>query len=155
MGWSEQMLLFSIRDAVMRAAVAAFVHTDIDDFSSTAAEVARVLQPGGRFVYVGTHPCFIGPFIKRITERYERDLVVRPGYGDTRLALDGSGGTSGLKSRAGSHNLPFATFLSALLGAGLRIESFEELDTRGQPWAVDPDDRTIVPWNILVVAAKP
>src|SRR5437879_104621 len=52
-----------IRDATIRVAVAAFVHTDIDDFSSAVAEVARVLQSGGRVVYLGIHPCFVGTFI--------------------------------------------------------------------------------------------
>jgi hypothetical protein len=90
----------------------------------------------------------------RTTERDVRGLVVQPGYGDTRPVFDGSGGTSGLKSRVGSRNLPLAAFLGAFLGAGLRIESFEELDTQARPWVAEPDDRTIVPWNILLVAAK-
>src|SRR2546423_1749316 len=51
-----------LRTAVVEVVVAAFVHTDIDDFPAAVADVARVLQPGGRFVYIGTHPCFIGPF---------------------------------------------------------------------------------------------
>jgi SAM-dependent methyltransferase len=146
--------ILPVRDAAIPVAVAAFVHTDIDDFSSTVTEVARVLQPGGRFVYIGTHPCFIGPFIKRTTERDERTLVVRPGYGDAGLVFDGSGSTAGLKAKVGSRNLGLGEFLSAFTRAGLRIESLEELDTRARAWVAEPDDGTIVPWNLLLVAAK-
>jgi hypothetical protein len=37
---------------------------------------------------------------------------------------------------------------------GLRIESLVELGTEARPWVAKPDDETIIPWNILVVAAK-
>ncbi len=145
--------LLPVRDAAIGVAVGAFIHTDLDDFSSAAAEVARVLHPGGRFVYLGTHPCFVGPFIKRAAERDTRELVVRRGYGDTRLSFDGSR-PSGLSSRVGFRSRSLAALLNAFLDAGLRIESCEELDTRGEPWVAEPDDQTIVPWNVLLVAAK-
>jgi SAM-dependent methyltransferase len=141
-------------DSTLGVVVAAFVHTDVDDFSSTAAEVARVLRPGGRFLYLGTHPCFIGPFIKRTTEAEADELVIRPGYGDARIVFDGSGTTSGLKSKVGSHNISLAAFLNAFLAARLQIESFEELDTQARPWVAEPRDRTIAPWNVLLVATK-
>jgi SAM-dependent methyltransferase len=142
-----------LRAEAIPVAVAAFIDRDVDDFASAAAEIARVLQPGGRFVYVGTHPCFVGAFIKRATERDAGELAIRSGYGDTRLVFEGSG-TAGLSARVGSRNRSLTAFLGALLHAGLRIESFEELDTRARPWAVEPDDQTIVPWNILLVATK-
>jgi len=88
-------------------------------------------------------------------ERDQRELVVEPGYGETRVVFDGSRGTSGLSSRVGSRNLPIVAFLGAFLDAGLRIESFDELDTRGRPWVAEAHDRTLVPWNIVLVAAKP
>jgi hypothetical protein len=42
-----------------------FFHTDVEDFATVARDVARCLCPGGRFIYVGLHPCFIGPFVNR------------------------------------------------------------------------------------------
>jgi hypothetical protein len=36
----------------------------------------------------------------------------------------------------------------------LRIESLVELGTEARPWVAKLDDETIIPWNILVVAAK-
>ncbi|HKN89755.1 MAG TPA: class I SAM-dependent methyltransferase [Acidimicrobiia bacterium] len=137
--------------------VATFVHTDVDDFPAMLAEVSRVLQPGRRFIYLGTHPCFIGPFIKRTSERDRAELVIRPGYGHTELVFEGSGqagAVSSLKAKVGSRNLPLAAFVSAFPAAHLSIEAFDELDTRARPWAPDPDDGTLVPWNVLVVAAK-
>jgi SAM-dependent methyltransferase len=143
-----------VRDAAVRVAVAAFIHTDVDDFSSTVAEVGRVLRHGGRFVYVGTHPCFVGPFVRRDAEHGHRELIVRPGYGDTGVSFD-AGRPSGLSARVGFRSQPLAAFLSVFFRAGLRIESLEELDTQGRPWVAGPDDGTIVPWNIRVVATKP
>jgi SAM-dependent methyltransferase len=139
-----------IGDATVRIAVAAFVHTDIEDFSATVADIARVLRADGRFVYVGTHPCFIGPYVNRVAERDDGRVGLRPGYGDTHFVL----GTSELKSKVGSRNPALGTFLRAFLDAGLRIESFEELDTQARPWVPEPEDQTVVPWNILLVAAK-
>jgi ubiquinone/menaquinone biosynthesis C-methylase UbiE len=45
--------------------VSAFTHTDVDNFAALADEVHRVLRPDGRFVYVGLHPCFTGPFAEQ------------------------------------------------------------------------------------------
>ena len=143
-----------VRDSAVPVAVGAFIHTDVDDFSSTTIEVARVLRADGRFVYIGTHPCFVGRFVPRGNERDRRELIVQPGYGDAGLSFD-AGRASGLSARVGFRSRSLTELLGAFVRAGLSIESFEELDTEGRPWAVDPDDGTIVPWNVLVVAAKP
>jgi hypothetical protein len=45
--------------------VSAFTHPDVKDFTSLAQDVRRVLEPGGRFLYVGLHPCFKGPFAEQ------------------------------------------------------------------------------------------
>jgi ubiquinone/menaquinone biosynthesis C-methylase UbiE len=72
---------FSILVATMT-----FIHTDVDDFPAVVAEAARVLRPGGRLVYLGLHPAFVGAFIDRRTELEEQELRVQPGYGDERAA---------------------------------------------------------------------
>jgi ubiquinone/menaquinone biosynthesis C-methylase UbiE len=143
-----------VRDEAVDVAVAAFVHRDIDDFAAAVGEVARVLQPGGRFAYVGTHPCFVAPFINRTSERDKSTIDIRSGYGDARRRFDGAA-PSRLTATAGSRNLSLAAFLGTFIAAGLRIESLEELDTEARPWITGPDDGTILPWNILLVTAKP
>jgi SAM-dependent methyltransferase len=142
-----------LRDEAIDAAVAGFIHRDVDDFAGAVADVARVLRPGGRFVSVGTHPCFVAPFINRTKERDIGKIEIRTGYGDTERRFD-SAAPSRLATTVGSRNLPIAAFLHTFLSAGLRIESLVEMDTRAQPWVAEPDDQTILPWNILVVATK-
>ena len=135
--------------------VATFIHTDVDDFAAVTREVARVLRTGGRFVYIGTHPCFIGPFLRRSLERESSELLIRRGYGDTHLVFEGSGTSGGIfKAKVGARNLPLGVFLGAFLDAGLAIDRLVDLDTSSRPWAQDRTDGTIVPWNVLVIAAK-
>src|SRR5262249_23197636 len=43
------------------AAVSLWTHTDVDDWPRAVNEARRVVRPGGPFVYVGVHPCFVGP----------------------------------------------------------------------------------------------
>src|SRR5687768_17025557 len=67
------------------AAVATFVHTDVDDMVPVLSEVHRVLQPGGRFVYLGLHPVMWGHFVQR---REDGAHIVHPGYMDTGWHYD-------------------------------------------------------------------
>ena len=106
-------------DGAFDAVVAMFVHTDVDDWPGVAAEAGRVLRPGGRFVYVGTHPCFVGPF-----SRYPgtEPPVLHPGYRHTERTDDGPGLGDGLRRRVGVRHVPLAAFLNSLLDAGLRLD---------------------------------
>jgi len=64
-------------DGSFDAVYAAFIHTDVDDWGAVAAQAARLVRPGGRVLYVGTHPCFVGPF-----SRYpgQAPPQLHPGY---------------------------------------------------------------------------
>lgn len=123
---------------------ATFIHTDVEDFRGVLAEIARVLAPGGRFVYLGLHPCFVGPFVVRTDEAETRELRFTAGYGDARRVHAGSGGTagSGLNRRVGAKWLPLAEFLGAFFAAGLRIDRLDEFGG------------VIVPWNVAVEATR-
>ncbi|HEY6746071.1 MAG TPA: class I SAM-dependent methyltransferase [Mycobacteriales bacterium] len=80
-----------LRDASVAVVVMTFLHTDVDDFPATIGEVARVLSPGGRLVYLGVHPAYIGAFIDRTAETETQEVRVTAGYGDERLHRDPSG----------------------------------------------------------------
>lgn len=114
-------------DASFDAAYSTFTHTDLDDFAASVGEVRRVLRPSGRFVYVGTHPCFVGA-----TQEHAATGVPRlhPGYRRAGRwdAGDAPGTTpAGWRARLGSFvHLPLADFMRAF--AGFTLQDFEELD---------------------------
>jgi SAM-dependent methyltransferase len=114
-------------DESFDAAYSTFTHTDLDDFAGAVSEVRRVLRRGGRFVYVGNHPCFVGATQEHVETGLPR---LHPGYRRAGRwnAAEAPGATpSGWRERLGSFvHLPLANFLSAF--AGLTLEAVEELD---------------------------
>jgi SAM-dependent methyltransferase len=116
------------------AAISMFTHTDVDDFVRVVAEVARVLRPGAPFVYVGVHPCFVGPH-----SHYEIVTglpVLHSGWYRHRgryTKAPGISRASGLRIRVGASHLPLGLFLQTFLAAGLRLELVEEPEEREYP----------------------
>jgi SAM-dependent methyltransferase len=111
------------------AAVATLIHTDVEDWDGTLREVARVLRPGGRFVYVGVHPCFVGPFAERAGGR----VCIHPGYGRSGLTFEGPGIGNGIRPRVGVWHRPLAEVINAVFAAGLSLTRVEELSEGSTP----------------------
>lgn len=132
-----------IRSDSIAVALGLHFHTDVEDFGAVLAEVGRSLRPGARLIYVGLHPCFIGPFLDRTEEARTPVLVFRAGYGTNAWANRGSGGGTGLWSRVGGHHKTLDTFLNAFTTT-FTVRSVTEL------WA----SGVVVPRNIGVVAEK-
>ena len=114
-------------DHAFDAAYSTFTHTDVDDFAGLVAEARRVLQPGGRFVYVGNHPCFVGATQEHVENG---PPILHPGYraSGRRDAADAPGATpAGWRVRLGSFvHVPLGPLLTAF--AGLTLADAEELD---------------------------
>ena len=109
-------------DGSFDAVAAVLVHTDIDRYDLALREVARVLRPGGRFVHVGTHPCFVSPAASSSPDGSHR---VFDGYHDQRLVYDSPAfahGAEGIRARVGTWQVPLAALLNGVAGAGLRLE---------------------------------
>jgi SAM-dependent methyltransferase len=124
-------------DAAFDAAVSVWTHTDLEDFSAAAREVARVLRPGAPFVYVGGHPCFVGPHSLFLGAEGTPEL--HPGYRPTRRYDDsapGVGNPEGLRARVGAVHLTLADFVNAFVAADLGIERLEELGDSDYPYLV-------------------
>ena len=121
-------------DAGFDAAVSIFTHTDIDDFAAVLGEIARVLRPGGAFVYLGVHPCFVGPhaFV------HDREVPeLHPGYRDTSYRTEAPGVWSeGLRAKVGARHMPLGLFVQGFLDAGFALERFEEPEGRDYPHVV-------------------
>lgn len=109
-------------EASFQAATALMISTDVEDFTAAVLEIARVLAPGGRLVFVGPHPCFAGCFVQR---HEDGSVLVLPRYQE-RVRLPAGEFSSGVRSRVGAVNLPLSDLLGAICGAGLLIESVIE-----------------------------
>ena len=105
------------------AVVSMLTHTDFDDPAGAFAEVYRVLRPGGKFVYVGTHPCFVTPYVER---KSDGDLLLHPGYRRRGWTSDGPGFGRGIRPRVGVNHQTLADFLQAIIKSGLTFKEVEE-----------------------------
>jgi SAM-dependent methyltransferase len=130
--------------ASVDAVAGTYFHTDVEDFPAVVAEVARCLRPGGRFAYVGVHPCFVGMFVDRVTEARDGSLSFRPGYGTRGWAERSVPGGLGLSTRVGFHHKTLDGFLGAFTGAGLHLTRVTEL------WA----SGVVLPRDIAVAATR-
>jgi len=133
-----------LRDDAVTLALGMFFHTDVADFAAVVREVARCLRPGGRFIYVGLHPCFIGPFVNRTNESQDLGLRFTPGYGDDGWAYRASGDGSGVGGRVGFHHKTLVGLLGAIADAGLNLREVREIRGGG----------VVLPRNLAVVAVK-
>jgi SAM-dependent methyltransferase len=120
----------------------AFVHTDVDAFDKVLREVARVLQPDGRLVCLGTHPCFVGHHIDSPTKSDSR-LGIVPGYLQAGWVQSSEQFGPGIRSRVGARHVPLADYLMAFVQAPLQIERVVELGDG------------IVPWMLGITARRP
>jgi ubiquinone/menaquinone biosynthesis C-methylase UbiE len=104
------------------AVASMFTHTDFDDPPQVFAEVYRVLRPGGKFVYVGTHPCFVTPYVERKPDAF----VLHPGYRRRGWTSTGPGFGQGIRPRVGVNHQTLADFLNAIIKSGLRLTNVDE-----------------------------
>lgn len=96
---------------------------DIPDLDATLHAVHRVLRPGGWFVFVIGHPCFLAPDAVLVTTAHGRPAVQVTGYFAERFWR--STNPHGVR-RAGNHHRTLATYLNALLHARLTVEAVDE-----------------------------
>jgi SAM-dependent methyltransferase len=115
-----------VRDRCLPAVITVMAHTDMPAYPAVLAEAARVLQPGGRLVHIGVHPCFCGGFADRSDPAA---VVIRPGYLDGHWTK-ASWTTNGVRDKVGATHLPLPSLMHAFLDAGLTPERFAE---GGQP----------------------
>lgn len=124
-------------DESFDAAVSVWTHTDVDNFTAVVKEVARILRADAAFVYVGAHPCFVGPHSSFLGA--EGMPVLYEGYsqvGRYDASSPGVVNPDGVRARVGAVHLPLGVFVQAFAAAGLRIECFEELGERDYPYVI-------------------
>jgi hypothetical protein len=103
--------------------------------------VARVLVPAGRFVYVGVHPCFVGPHSEfafaRGTPKLHGGWYRRSGRYDEAPGIS----PHGIRAKIGATHLPLGEFLETFLSAGFALGRFEEAGEFDYPHLVAVDVR--------------
>jgi SAM-dependent methyltransferase len=124
-------------DRSFDAAISVLTHTDVDGFAAGAAEVARVLKADAPFVYIGVHPCFVGPHSVFVGAEGVPEL--HDGYRPSRrydASAPGVANPDGVRARVGGVHLTLHDFFAAFTDAGFRIERFEEISERGYPHVI-------------------
>lgn len=127
--------------------VSTYTHTDVPSWPRMVQQIAYALRSGGRCVYVGMHPAFVGAHAQRIGGK----TVLHTGYyRDDRLRFDGPGLTpGGWRRRVGVRHWTLGAFLTAFPAAGLTIERVVEGGDGGpRPGGGD------MPWLISVQAIR-
>jgi SAM-dependent methyltransferase len=111
-------------DGEFDAVVSIFSHTDVDDFPAVVREAARVLRPGGAFVYVGLHPCFVGP---HSFQHGQEVPTLHPGYRAAGRYTEAPGlFPDGVWAKVSGNHLTLGSLIQAVLDAPLNLERFEE-----------------------------
>lgn len=118
-----------VADRSLPAAVCVLAHTDVPDYAGVVREVARALRPGGRFVHLGVHPCFVGAF----ADWSDRPRVLLDErYADRSHTFD-AWCPAGVRARVGAWHVPLADLLNAVVEAGLSLVRAVEGGAGGVP----------------------
>jgi len=118
-----------VADAAVPAVACVLASTDVPDYAAAVREIARVLAPGGRFLHVGVHPCFVGAFADWSGRPA---VVVDERYADRSHSFE-AWTPDGVRARVGAWHLPLADLLNAMTAAGLVPERVAESSTTGIP----------------------
>lgn len=109
----------AVRDASLDVVVCGFGLSDIDDLDGALATVARTLRAGGPFVFSILHPCF--PGAGEVSGAWPPDATY---YEERRWSAGGVRSTLG--SRVGANHRMLATYVNAMTGQGLHVDTLAE-----------------------------
>jgi ubiquinone/menaquinone biosynthesis C-methylase UbiE len=126
---SDAQQLAELPDAGFDLVTCQLALMDIPDLDATLAAVRRVLRPGGSFVAVISHPCFLAPFASTVDgdDGLPGRLVTR--YLDEEFWR--SPNPQGVR-RAGAYHRTLSTYLNAFVRHGFTLEQALEPPAVGE-----------------------
>jgi SAM-dependent methyltransferase len=131
-------------DDAFDAVLSAFTHTDVDDYEALLREARRVLRKSGTLVFVGLHPCFVGPHARFINA--DEPPILYTGYRERRRYTEAPGiSPQGLRAKVGAVHIPLGELLQAFPKSGFSLEDFEEVGDRLYPPIIALQARAIPP----------
>lgn len=138
-------------DASFDLVVSCLTMIDIPDFRSAIAEAARVLEPGGRFIVANLTPVQtsgMGKGWRYDSEGRPAGFVIDDYLSERAEWVEWAG------IRIQNWHRPLSAYMHAYLGAGLVLQSFEDLiPVEGY---IDQDGRYArVPWFDMMIWKKP
>jgi 2-polyprenyl-3-methyl-5-hydroxy-6-metoxy-1,4-benzoquinol methylase len=114
----------TLADSSFAGVVCNMALMDIPDLAAVLRTVARILRPGGWFVFSITHPCIQAPHSSWTTRP---DGTVARESGD--YFAEGfwrPEGAPGVRGRVGAHHRTLSSYLNALIDVGLTIDRLIE-----------------------------
>jgi SAM-dependent methyltransferase len=111
-----------LADDSLRLSLSVLTSTDVPSYADLVAEAVRVLAPGGWFVHVGVHPCFISPY----AEPEATGVRVGAGYRTAGWAPRTPHIGDAVRARVGVHHLPLQDLMAALTSADAAIDRVVE-----------------------------
>lgn len=135
--------LEAVRDACFEGVTCNLALMDIPDLGRTLQTVARLLGPGGWFVFSIVHPCFQTPRSTWIQREDGTTARVVSGYFDEGFWR--SDNPNGVRGKVGAYHRTLSTYLNALASAGLALEKAVEPPEVG---TTHPGNHE-VPWLFL------
>ncbi len=121
------------RDGAFDTVLTLWISTDVDDFAAVLREAARVLAPGGTFLFYGVHPCFNGPHVQFAEDGV---VMIHPTYRQAGWHTDAPWWGENIRRKVGMRQLPLAELLNAFAGAGLVVEHVAEPRESPVPWVL-------------------
>lgn len=124
-----------------------FGMSDIDDIDGTCATVARLLRPGGRFVFSVLHPCFGG------TASVCGSWPSNGTYYDERW-WRADRELSTLRREVGANHRTLSTYVNTLTRNGLQIEATAEPRPE-ESWTSERPEAAVQPVYLVIAAQRP
>lgn len=128
---TDEGQMLTLGEGRFDAAVCNMALMDMADINPLGSAVARLLKPGGRFVFAVPHPCFNTMAVKKVVEEEERDgefVTVRSVKVSEYITPRSARGI-GISGEPATHfyfDRPINVLLKTFLDVGFVLDALEE-----------------------------